>query len=57
MSRFVTKTDKGYIEEIESMEVCKHRINYTCCNEKILSWFCCNKNCPYYEKEDGVINE
>jgi len=61
MSRFVTKTDKGYIEEIESMEVCKYRINEVCCNDKcehLGDWFfsCDDKNkCECFEKEDGII--
>jgi hypothetical protein len=61
MSRFVTKTDEGYIEEIESIEVCKYRINYTCCckDSEYLGWDmprCDNKEiCANFLEEDGVI--
>lgn len=68
MSRFLTKVvDKygeRYIEEIESMEVCKWRINDVCCNENsIRCGECigmrCNNIKDYYcfEKEDGIIKE
>lgn len=34
MSRFLTRNPDGtYLEEIESMEVCKWKINEVCCNE------------------------
>lgn len=65
MSRFLTQKDDGtYLEEIESMEVCKWRIDDVCCNDK------CDclgdypyprekceskKSCRYFEKEDGVV--
>ncbi len=62
MSRFVTRTDNGeWIEEIESMDVCKWRLNEVCCNEdsEYLGWYGChcedNSECKYFEKEDGVI--
>lgn len=61
MSRFATFTPDGVIEEIESLEVCKHRINDVCCNEKsdYLGWivdcFENNNGCKCFEKEDGVI--
>lgn len=63
MSRFITEVNGKYIEEIESMEVCKYRINEVCCNDKC---DCCG-DYPYYlkcddkdvcscfEKEDGII--
>ena len=65
MSRFLTKKDdETYLEEIESMEVCKWRINDICCNEssedlgdypypreKCES----KKGCRYFEKENGVV--
>jgi len=35
MSRFLTSNlDGTYLEEIESMEVCKWKINEVCCNDK-----------------------
>ena len=34
MSRFITKQGNKYIEEIESMEVCKMKYNGVCCNDK-----------------------
>lgn len=35
MSRFMThKEDGTYLDEIESMEVCRWRINDICCNDK-----------------------
>ena len=63
MSRFLTKNEDGtYLEEIESMEECKWKINEVCCNDS--SYYCCDfpgectekehYNC--YEKENGVIN-
>lgn len=65
MSRFLTKKEDGtYLEEIESMEVCKWRINDVCCNESsqyLADYpypFCeCRdkKYCEYFEKEDGKL--
>lgn len=65
MSRFLTqKKDKTYLEEIESMEVCKWRINDICCNDKcdclgdypFPSSMCEDENwCACFEKEDGKI--
>ncbi len=65
MSRSMTRNNDGTIsEEIESMEVCKWRINDVCCNDKSD----CLGDYPYprsicedgdacgcYEKEDGII--
>lgn len=35
MSRFLTQKEDGtYLDEIESMEVCRWRINDVCCNDK-----------------------
>ena len=35
MSRFLTpKKDGTYLDEIESIEVCRWRINEVCCNDK-----------------------
>lgn len=67
MSRFLTRKEDGsYLEEIESMEICKWRINEVCSNEKsdclggypYPSSICENKyGCGCFEKEDGVIEE
>lgn len=67
MSRFLTKKEDGtYLEEIESMEVCKWRIIDICCNDKCdycgdypyPSSICESKNkCEYFEKEDGVLKD
>ena len=66
MSRYIEqKKDETIILEIESMEICKWRINDICCNDKsnyladYPSPFCkCEsiKDCKYFEKEDGIIN-
>ena len=62
MSRFLTQINGEYIEEIESMKVCKYRINDICCNEKcehLGDWFfsCDDENkCECFEEEDGVID-
>lgn len=63
MSRFVTKVGDKFIEEIESMELCKCMINEVCCNEKChwLGSYTFNLNCDseedckYFVKEDGII--
>lgn len=65
MSRFITKNDDGTItEEIESMEVCKWRINDVCCNEQCdylgdypYPRSICEDEfaCGCFEKEDGII--
>lgn len=65
MSRFLTKKEDGtYLEEIESMEVCKWKINDVCCNEKCdclgdypyPSFMCKDDDiCGCFEKEDGVL--
>ena len=65
MSRFLTSNGDGtYLEEIESMEICKWRINDVCCNESsphlgdypYPSCICENKeNCIFFEKEDGKV--
>lgn len=67
MSRFLTRNSDGtYLEEIESMEVCKWKVNEICCNDSspnlgdypYLSFICeNNKECKYFEKEDGIIDE
>ena len=63
MSRFLTKKEDGtYLEEIESMNICKWRINEVCCNEKSMyigdypDDKCENgRYCNLFEKEDGII--
>lgn len=70
MSRFLTKKDDGtYLEEIESMEFCRWRINGVCCNDKCdclgdypyPSSICeleedgKNHACGCFEKENGEI--
>lgn len=67
ISRFLTsKKDGSYLEEIESMEVCKWKVNEVCCNEKCEelgdypypSSKCESKEkCKYFEKEDGIIKK
>ena len=72
MSRFLTSTENGEkIEEIESMQVCKWRINDICCNYKsdclgnypYPSSICeidedgKNYACACFEKEDEIINK
>lgn len=72
MSRYLTQNKDGtYTEEIESVQVCKWRINDVCCNDKSD----CLGNYPYpssiceidedgkshacacFEKEDEIINK
>lgn len=63
MSRFLTKNNDGtYLEEIESMEVCKWRINGVCCNnesEDLADYpypsSKCEGDCKHFLKEDGII--
>ena len=67
MSRFLTQKDDGtYLEEIESIEICKWRINDICCNDKCDClgdyppyWCKCEskEDCEYFKKEDGVIKK
>ena len=61
MSRFLTENNDGtYLEEIESMEVCRWRINEVCCNDESpdLADYPypsskCEGSCKYFLKEDG----
>lgn len=62
MSRWLDKLeDETYKIEIESMDICKWRINEICCNDKCeeLGDYpypakCESKEkCEYFEKEDG----
>ena len=67
MSRFLTKIENDEtIIEIESMEVCKWKINEVCCNDKCeylgdyplreICYIDIKDRCEYFEKEDGIIN-
>lgn len=66
MSRYITRNDDGTIlEEIASMNLCKHLYNDTCCCKKCdaLGWMVSPQSicesedaCGCFEKEDGVIN-
>lgn len=61
MSSYLSKDENGnYIKEIESMDICKWKINEICCCDKspyladYPSPFCkCEsiKDCKYFEKE------
>ena len=62
MSRFITEENGKYIEEIESLNICKYRINDVCCNENseyLGEWaglICENDDwCGAFEKEDGIM--
>lgn len=69
MSRFYTIQENGKpLEEIESMEVCKWRINEVCCNDESdcvadfpdpreMCYEDNSERCQYFEKEDGIINK
>ena len=64
MSRFVTQEGDKFIEEIESMDLCKHKINDICCNEECicLGFYMdtpCNSKeaCEGFEEEDGIIGD
>ena len=63
MSSFLSRNDDGtYKKEIESIDICKWKINEVCCNDssEYLADYpypnCKNKKkkqCKYFEKEDG----
>ena len=62
MSRFLSKQNGEYIEEIASMEVCKWKINEICCNEACdclgdYPYLPCDDIdvCGCFEKEEGLI--
>lgn len=63
MSRFFTVEGDNYIEEIESMGICKWRINEVCCNgdcDCVADYphygKCRSKeDCKWFEEENGVI--
>lgn len=64
MSRFVMEISGQFIEEIDSMDVCKHMINGICSNEDCVCLGYCmetacnsNKDCEYFEEEDGIIGD
>jgi len=62
MSSFLYKNEKDeYIKEIESLDICKWKINEVCCNDKsdyLADYpypYCkCKsiKDCKYFERED-----
>ena len=63
MSSFLSRNDDGtYKKEIESMDICKWKINEVCCNDSS-EYFAdypypnckceSKKQCKYFEKEDG----
>lgn len=61
MSSFLSKNEDGkYIKEIESMDLCKYRINEVCCNDQSQYLgdypypFCKCENagqCPFFRTE------
>ena len=60
MSRFLTSNPDGtYIEEIESMDECKWKINDMCCNdstEYLGDYFCkATDKRKCFQKEDGLL--
>lgn len=63
MSRFVTRVGDEFVEEIASMDECKHKINDVCSNEECdclgsytYRFNCGDKDiCGCFEKEDGII--
>lgn len=64
MSRFLIKKEDGtYLEQIESMYLCRWKVNEVCCNEKSRyiadyppNYICENEGfCKCFEKEDGKI--
>lgn len=64
MSRFVTQEGDKFIEEIESMDVCKYMINDVCCNEECehlgsYPFVDCDSKlaCKCFEEEDGIIGD
>ena len=66
MSRFLTRQDDGsYLEELESMDVCRWRIDGICYNVLCDCFGDCpypssicesNRYCEHFEKEDGIID-
>ena len=64
MSRYTEETKNGqYKTTIASMDGCKYDYNEVCCNvdnHEILGDFCTvytSRYCPYFVKEDGVIEK
>ena len=69
MSRFMSSEEDGSIlEEIESMEVCRWKINEICCNDKSdcladypfpneICFIESKNRCEYFEKENGIIGK
>ena len=65
MSRFI-ESSEGYqtiVEEIASMDECKHMINDVCCNDlsdqvtEFVDPEYCRKFCKHFVEEDGIIEE
>lgn len=65
MSRYIkVDVDRRLVKEtIASMDECWHRINDVCCNDMIercgylVNTEYCRKQCPHFQKEDGIITE
>lgn len=61
MSRFLTKNG-SYIEEIESMDRCRYKIDEICCNDVCynIADYCevqKKDDCKYYIEEDGILSK
>lgn len=64
MSCFITKNKDGtYTKDIESIEVCKWRVNDVCCNDQSscladypyprdICYIDSKRRCKYFEKEE-----
>ena len=62
MSSFLTKNEDGtYTQEIESLDICKWRINEVCCNDRCeyladypYPYCKCEskEDCEYFEEEE-----
>lgn len=68
MSRWLERLEDGtYKTEIESMEICKYKVNEVCCNGDCKEYVadypyprckCESKeDCRYFKKEDGKIKD
>ena len=62
MSRFLTRVNGEYKEEIDSLQVCKWKINEVCCNDSCecvgdYPFHPCDSIdvCSCFEKEEGLI--
>ena len=65
MSRWLERKGSLYLEEIESMEICKWKINEICCCDQCeylgdYPYPRCKcesrADCKWFEKEDGILN-